>query len=158
MNFIVYILKCENDKYYVGKTEESIKDIYKKHLDGSVCEWTRVYKPLKLITVISPATEFEVDKYTELYMNKYGIENVRGGKYIHMNLDDRMLQYINNEILDDEQIIYKERLIETDNEIDISWDMVKDDFINTDFKAMNKYNNRNDKKNWFSYISKYIYK
>lgn len=150
----VYVLKCENDKYFVGNTNEPIKQIYKKHLDGLVCEWTRLYKPLKLISVISPAKDHDEDRYTEMYMNKYGIDNVRGGKYKYTTLDDRMIQYINNEILDEQT--YPE--INNHNELDLTWDLMEDypctDFTQKDIRKIKKYNN---KKTFLHFIKNAFY-
>lgn len=137
----VYILECENKKYFVGKTEESIKEIYKYHLSGHICEWTKLHKPIKIISIISPAQESDEDRYTEMYMNKYGIDNVRAGKYMYTNLDDRMVQYINNEVLDEQYFTEEQN---NPNQIDLTWDMMNNNTNLTikDIQKIKKYNNK----------------
>jgi hypothetical protein len=54
--------------------------------------------PMKLIDTIWACDKFDVDKYVKLYMNNYGIENVRGGSYSNEILTDENLQAINHEL------------------------------------------------------------
>lgn len=147
MALSVYILKCAKEKYFIGKTEEPIKEIYKKHLNGTISEWTKLYKPLRIVCIISPACDFDEDKYTEMYMNKYGIDNVRGGKYNHINLDSGTVQYINNEILEEQD--YNE-LSESIQQLDLTWDLVKDEYYQiNDIKRSKKYNNKKSVLSYF---------
>ena len=95
----IYVLKCENDKYYVGKTNRPIDQRIEEHADdlyGSA--WTSRHKPIKVVEVISNASPFDEDKYTKIYMNKYGIENVRGGSYAQVELDDEQVNSIRREL------------------------------------------------------------
>jgi len=71
----IYILKLCSGKYYVGKTtnpEFRLAD----HFDSAGSTWTSKYKPIDLIP---NCDDFDEDKHTLICMNKYGIENVRGG-------------------------------------------------------------------------------
>ena len=61
---IVYVLRLDNNKYYVGVTKESLMN--------------------------------EDDKTIEMII-KHGIENVRGGKYCKMKLDDLDMQMIHRD-------------------------------------------------------------
>ena len=72
----IYILKCEQNRYYIGKTERSLDSRIKEHFLNNGSEWTRKYKPIKLIDTIQNADDFDEDKYTKIYMKKYGINNV----------------------------------------------------------------------------------
>jgi hypothetical protein len=85
----IYILELENNKYYVGKTANPTSR-FEDHQNGNGSEWTRLYKPLRLIEVIE-GDDYDEDKYTFIYMNKYGIENVRGGSFsqIHFSKETR---------------------------------------------------------------------
>jgi predicted GIY-YIG superfamily endonuclease len=40
----IYILKLQNNKYYIGKTND-INSRYKQHLCGSGSAWTKKYRP-----------------------------------------------------------------------------------------------------------------
>lgn len=82
---IVYILKLVNNKYYIGKTE-NLKIRLSTHLKGRGSKWTKLYNPLTLVEKISNADKFDEDKYVLKYMEKYGINNVRGGSYSQINL------------------------------------------------------------------------
>ena len=74
-------------KYYNGFKTKNIDKRYKDHLNGIGSEWTKKYKPVKLISSFISSSNFDEDKYTKEYMSKYGIENVRGGSYVSTELD-----------------------------------------------------------------------
>jgi hypothetical protein len=57
-------------------------------LNGSASLWTKKYKPLSVEKIIPNASPFDEDKYTIEYMDKYGIDNVRGGIYVSEALDE----------------------------------------------------------------------
>lgn len=76
----IYILSLENNKYYIGKSHNP-NDRIMEHLDGKGSQFTKLYKPKKLIEIISDSDDYDEDKYTLQYMDKYGIENVRGGSF-----------------------------------------------------------------------------
>ena len=44
----VYVLECEEGKYYVGSTQNR-KRRWKQHQRGRGSQWTRLYKPLRVI-------------------------------------------------------------------------------------------------------------
>jgi hypothetical protein len=81
----IYILKLQNGKYYIGKTSNPYFRIVEHfNLEGS--EWTKLYNPIKLLELIE-GDDYDEDKYTKIYMDKYGIDNVRGGSYTSIKLD-----------------------------------------------------------------------
>ena len=83
----VYVLKLEKNKYYVGKTENpSIR--LEKHFKSGGSLWTKKYKPIKLIELIPNCDAYVEDKYTIKYMEKYGINNIRGGSFCEIKLND----------------------------------------------------------------------
>jgi len=81
----IYILRLEGGRYYIGKSENVLKR-YQQHLNGSGSSWTKKYKPVSLERTIENASHFEEDKITKEYMYKHGIDNVRGGSYIEVEL------------------------------------------------------------------------
>ena len=93
----IYILRLESGKYYIGKTN-NLKQRKKEHLNGTASAWTRKYKPISVEKIISNASSFDEDKYTKIYMNKYGIHNVRGGSYVQINLDENQKETLTREI------------------------------------------------------------
>ena len=90
----IYILLLELNKYYIGKTNyPDIRLDYHFNLDGS--EWTKIYKPIKVYEVISNCDSYDEDKYTLKYMEKEGINNVRGGSFSQIELSDEQIKLIN---------------------------------------------------------------
>ena len=102
----IYILKCEQGKYYVGKSEDPQKR-YQEHLNGKGSSWTRKYKPISLEKVYEKASPFDEDKYTKEYMAKYGIENVRGGLYTAIEISEDQEDTLRNEIRAAKDTCYK---------------------------------------------------
>lgn len=94
---IIYILKCIENKYYIGKSTKDIERII-EHFSGNGSAWTQIYKPIEVIETIEDADSFDEDKYTKQYMSKYGIDNVRGGSYSQINLDKLTKDFLENEI------------------------------------------------------------
>jgi len=77
----IYVLQLEKGKYYIGKTKNPHFRLESHfNLDGS--EWKKLYKPIKILELISNCDDYDEDKYTRIYMDKYGIDNVRGGSFV----------------------------------------------------------------------------
>lgn len=89
----IYILELEQEKYYIGKTNNSNYNL-KLNYNNEI-EWTKVYKPIKIIEIIPNCDDYDEDKYTRIYMDKYGINNVRGGSFISIELDKPTIDYLN---------------------------------------------------------------
>ena len=82
----IYILKLVNNKYYVGKSSDPQKR-FMEHINGNGSAWTKKYKPISIEKIISNASKYDEDKWVKIYMEQYGINNVRGGAYSCMELD-----------------------------------------------------------------------
>lgn len=94
MPLVVYILLLEHSKYYIGKTYN--KDFrLDQHFNKNGSTWTKLHKPLNIVKVIENCDHFDEDKYTLIYMNKYGIDNVRGGSFCEQILSSNTLSHIN---------------------------------------------------------------
>lgn len=102
----VYILECKNGKYYVGKTN-NLELRLNQHFSNVGCEWTKIYPPIKLIEKYEKCDGYDEDKYTLKTMEKYGIDNVRGGSWttIMLSLDEQEL--IKKRILSAQNRCYK---------------------------------------------------
>lgn len=83
----IYILELEDNKYYVGKTNEPEFRL-EKHFDGNGSSWTQIYKPIKVLDIIKDCDNYDEDKYTIKFMSEHGINNVRGGSFCEINLPD----------------------------------------------------------------------
>ena len=93
----IYILRLEDRKYYIGKSEGVINR-YQQHINGNGSAWTRKYKPISLEKTIENASPFDEDKITKEYMSIYGIDNVRGGSYVEIELSEFHKDALNMEI------------------------------------------------------------
>lgn len=93
----IYILKLEQNKYYVGKSDNLLQRI-DQHFFGSGAAWTKMYKPISIERIIPDCDSFDEDKYTKMYMATYGIDNVRGGSYIQINLNSNVHELLLREI------------------------------------------------------------
>ena len=88
----IYILKLESNKYYIGKTDNSS---FKLRNYSNDYIWTRRYKPIKILFLIQ---NDDINKYIFLYMEIYGINNVRGGDYCELILSEENIISIKKEI------------------------------------------------------------
>jgi|APSaa5957512493_1039668.scaffolds.fasta_scaffold39047_2 hypothetical protein len=81
----IYTLKLQEGKYYIGKTHNpQFRLDCHFNLNGS--KWTKKYKPLKVIELKNNCDDYDEDKITMQYMDKYGINNVRGGSFVSFKL------------------------------------------------------------------------
>jgi predicted GIY-YIG superfamily endonuclease len=89
----LYVLRLEENKYYIGITTD-IKRRLEEHLKhpSKGSKWTRKYKPIKIIQIKRLGTMYQSeactyeDYATYMYVKKYGIENVRGGSFCTVKL------------------------------------------------------------------------
>ena len=93
----LYVLQLASGKYYVGKTK-NVADRYKQHLAGDGAAWTRKYAPTKLIETRTLKSEHDETNVTKDLMKKYGVDNVRGGAYVTVTLDDATKSVLEREI------------------------------------------------------------
>src|SRR5437763_815116 len=98
----VYVLKCKHDKYYVGKTRRDVQTRFQEHFDslgGLGSEWTRKYSPIKIVEKLEQVDNnfLELTKTLE-YMERYGIDNVRGGPYCQVDLSEDLKEFIRKQL------------------------------------------------------------
>jgi hypothetical protein len=92
----IYVLQLEDNsggyKYYIGKTNNPNRRLL-EHCNSEGSSWTKMYKPIKVISIIQDCSHFDEDKYTLEYMSIYGIDNVRGGSFcsVFLSLDVRIM-------------------------------------------------------------------
>jgi predicted GIY-YIG superfamily endonuclease len=95
---IIYVLKLESNKYYVGKTTLPVEERFYQHKSGKGAEWTKKFRPLKIVFKQREKTSFSEDTMVKEYMKKYGIDNVRGGSYSQLVLDPGQEEALRREI------------------------------------------------------------
>jgi predicted GIY-YIG superfamily endonuclease len=97
MSTNIYILRLQGRKYYVGKSDDPMRR-YQEHLEGRGSAWTRLHRPIAVERIVSGASPFDEDKLTKEMMAKYGIENVRGGAYVSIELDEVQEEALQREL------------------------------------------------------------
>ena len=102
----IYILQLENNKFYIGKTKNP-KFRFESHFNNNGCHWTQIYKPIKIINIIPNCDSYDEDKYTLKYMEKYGINNVRGGSFCKIKLNSKDIKMIKHMINSSTNKCYK---------------------------------------------------
>ena len=97
--YAIYILECEGGRWYVGKSK-NVQSRIKQHFNGQGAAWTKKYKPLKhkKPRIIHNCRAFDEDVYTKEYMQKHGIDNVRGGSYCEINLKAKIRKVLEKEL------------------------------------------------------------
>lgn len=90
----IYAIKLEQGKYYIGKTNNPYFRL-ESHFNSNGSEWTKIYKPIKILEIIPNCDNYDEDKITRQYMDKYGINNVRGGSFVSVKLDKSTMETLN---------------------------------------------------------------
>ena len=96
----IYILELEENKYYIGrskkKTDAGIHNRIKQHFNqrSTAAAWCKKYQPIKIVEILKDQMIYDENKWTKIYMEKYGIENVRGGDYVRINLPKNQIKYL----------------------------------------------------------------
>ena len=93
----IYVLQLKDNKWYIGKTETS-KFRIDTHFDSAGSEFTKKYPPEEIYQIIPECDKYDEDKYVKKYMDKYGIDNVRGGSYSKLEITTEEKQFIQKEL------------------------------------------------------------
>jgi len=103
----VYILLCEGGRYYIGKTDRPLGARIAEHFADCGSAWTRKYRPISVITTVPNADAFDEDKYTEKYMQSFGIDRVRGGSYVTLELPDYQRKTLQKKLCTTQDLCFK---------------------------------------------------
>lgn len=90
----IYALELEGGKYYIGKTNNPQFRL-DSHFKSNGSEWTKKYKPVNILEVKPNCDDYDEDKVTRQYMDKYGINNVRGGSFVSVKLEKSIIDTLN---------------------------------------------------------------
>ena len=83
----LYVLELQHGKYYVGTTN-NMQRRFQQHLDGTGSAWTVEHPPVAVHRSVPLEGPLHEDRVTKQMMLDHGIENVRGGAYCKVDLDD----------------------------------------------------------------------
>jgi len=92
----IYILQLETNKFFVGITDNIIFNI--THFDRNSSSFTKKYKPLFLLEFKEKMEHIDIDITVKKYMNKYGIDSVRGGSYLDLELSIEQKNILQGEL------------------------------------------------------------
>lgn len=90
----VYVMKLVDNKYYVGSAKK-LTNFCETVTSG----FTSLYKPISVLSTIELENRSDISYrtiYTLKYMQKYGIDNVRGGGYSEVNITQSSRDFINH--------------------------------------------------------------
>ena len=89
----IYVLQLQQNKYYVGKTNnpQFRLDV---HFDAGGSAFTKRFKPIQIHELRPNCTDHDEQRITQEYMSKYGIQNVRGGPWTQILLTDETEDFI----------------------------------------------------------------
>jgi hypothetical protein len=88
-NTNIYILECEDNKYYVGRTDD-VESRLNDHFNSDIyaSAWTTYYPPKSVYKFIPNQSYFDEDKWVVKMMAEFGINKVRGGAFSRVNLPE----------------------------------------------------------------------
>ena len=88
----IYVLHLQDGRYYVGQTND-VGRRWIEHTNGTGSAWTIQHAPRCIIDIRLKASVYDEDNVTKEYMNRYGIEFVRGGSYssVHLSAEQKTL-------------------------------------------------------------------
>jgi cellular nucleic acid-binding protein len=89
----IYALQLEEGKYYIGKTNNPQIRL-ENHFNFKGSEWTKIYNPINVLEMKPDCDDYDEDKTTLQYMDKFGIDNVRGGSFVSVQLDDSTIKHL----------------------------------------------------------------
>jgi len=97
----IYVFLLNENKYFISKmkkeqinmlTENKYNNLSQIFENG--IEWLTTYPIINTMNIIESDN---IDSIVKYHMSSYGIDNVRGGKYYQMILDDELLDELQNE-------------------------------------------------------------
>lgn len=91
----IYIHSLENYKYYVGITTNPDSKVGDQLCDSCMnSEFVMLYRPVAIIELFEDCDKYDFDNIVIKTMNKYGIDNVRGGEYTNLELSKEQIDTI----------------------------------------------------------------
>jgi predicted GIY-YIG superfamily endonuclease len=139
-NDYIYILELECNKWYVGRTR-NIKNRILDHKNGNGSEFTKKYKMKSVHKIKYMKNCFDEDNTVKEYMMLYGIDNVRGGTYSSIVLNQQKKNFLIDEFNHYNNCCFKCGMKEhyIKDCINVNNPQISSDFIITFGKYKNKF-------------------
>jgi len=100
----IYVLLLNENKYFISKLDnEQVKMLSQNtytnlsQIFDSGLEWLNKYPLIDIMNIVG-SENVDVDTVVKYHMSTYGINNVRGGNYHKMILDDDILDELNKDL------------------------------------------------------------
>lgn len=107
---VIYILECAENKIYVGRSvsEDAANRRFEQHKSGiSKTAWTSKYPAVRMLHMYCKQDYLKEEYYTFLMMNKYGVDNVRGGCCTSICLKQYQTDYLNDMLRNQKDLCFK---------------------------------------------------
>lgn len=96
---MMYILRLESGKWYVGVTQRSRLYIrINEHKRKVGAAWTTTYAVEDVVDVVPVKSKWDEDNMVKSLMEMHGIDNVRGGTYSKPKLSADVTRFLTNEL------------------------------------------------------------
>jgi predicted GIY-YIG superfamily endonuclease len=95
----IYVLRCKGGNYYVGRSTDPDRR-FLEHVGDKGSAWTRLHEPLEIVEREIEQPFMEVRKTLE-YMQRYGVEKVRGGSWVGVELSQDQRKQIEEHFRND---------------------------------------------------------
>ena len=91
----IYCIRLEEEKRYFGMTTKNVERLI-QHVIGEGSIWTKKYPPIENFLEFFEEDLYPVDENLKTLemMKKYGIDNVRGGKWHKIELSSKQIREI----------------------------------------------------------------
>lgn len=99
-SLVVYVLRCEGGRFYVGSCgEHRVHQRFAEHCDGTASAFTSSFLPVDVLEVL-PAERGVYDEDAKVleYMKAYGVDNVRGGTFSRLVLPEHQLRTLRDQL------------------------------------------------------------
>jgi len=98
MGSIVFILKLINNKYYVGSTNNIYSTFQQLFSPNVNNKWLKMYKPLYVHKVVYNCNQDDEHTYLLDYIDKYGLDNVRGHTFDSTTYEKELMKEIKKKL------------------------------------------------------------
>lgn len=92
----LYFIALENDKVFIFPSMEREESSVLK--ECAEYEFAKLYGPKNIIFTIPDFLTEEIDESVKLFMKEFGIDSVRGGSYLDVQLSQDVFQDLNQEL------------------------------------------------------------
>lgn len=134
-----YVVELDGGYYYISsRSFDYLKS-------GSGNAWTKLHPPKSLIkTITTYDEEFDEDEIVIDYMNKYGINKVRGGTYNSVELSEYQKRILSSKVVSKEEVNHYKPITNKTNSV-LGFNSNEDDFTSVKYNKKS-YNTSNASK------------